>query len=152
MAWLLHIALPHEPYALKADCSIRGLPWLASGGDSAAYEMNSPVARRANYPDFLEQVECTHEVVQSLFDEMRSAGLYDKAHIVIHGDHGSRIATHNLRARKSYRPDFRPSAETMVDYFATLFAYKPAGKAVGEYRREMVSVAVASPLFSYHPL
>jgi hypothetical protein len=77
--------------------------------------------------------------MQSLFEALRNAGVYDKSHIVVHGDHGSRIATHNLRDWPSYRPDFRPSAETMVDFFETLFAYKPPGAQVGEYKREMVS-------------
>jgi hypothetical protein len=80
-------------------------------------------------------------MLQSLFVALKSSGLYEKSHIVVHGDHGSRIATHNLRERRSYRPDFRPSAETMLDYYGTLFAYKPAGVPLGNYRREIVSVS-----------
>ncbi|GEM_PF-2179082 len=139
--WLIHIPLPHDPYALNRDCSIKNLPWLENGEDSDLYQMNSVGARRANYSHYLEQVECVNQQLQSLFDALKSSGSYDKAHIVVHGDHGSRIGTHNLRHRPSYRQDFRPSAENMVDVFGTLFAYKPPGSSAGTYRREMESVS-----------
>jgi hypothetical protein len=103
--------------------------------------MNSAEERRKKYPEFLKQVTCVNNLFQEFFEELKVAGLYDRAHIVVHGDHGSRLATHNLRARPFYRQGFRPSTETLVDYYPTLFAYKPPGGNAGEYRRELRSVA-----------
>jgi len=140
-AWLIHLMSPHDPYALRSDCSIRSIPWLENGTDSDLYEMNTVEVRRKIYPHYLEQVECVNQQLQSLFGALRNSGIYDKSHIVVHGDHGSRIATHNLRERPSYRPEFRPSAETMVDYFGTLFAYKPPETQMGEYKREYAPVS-----------
>jgi hypothetical protein len=103
--------------------------------------MNSKDSRRFKYPLYLEQVACTHQILQSFFLELKRSGLYDMANIVVHGDHGSRIATHNLKSRQTYRADFQPSSTTVVDYLGTFFAYKPAGGSKGQYRREMVAVA-----------
>lgn len=141
-AWLLHVFLPHDPYALDESCTIRDLPWEDNGGHTENYAMNTEQERALMYPLYLAQVECTHRFLQGFFDSLRQAGMYDDAHIVIHGDHGSRIATVNLSARPSYAPDFVPSASTLLDYHGTLFAYKPAGQLSGQYRREVLPVGV----------
>jgi len=140
-AWIVHVLLPHGPYALQSNCTIRPLPWLDSGTDTGSGEWNTPDARKRKYPLYLEQLACAHQTLQELFGSLKRAGIYDNANIVVHGDHGSRIATHNLRERPVQRPDFVPSAETLLDYQGTLFAFKPAHKTTGEYRREMASVA-----------
>lgn len=139
-AWILHLPLPHEPYVFERDCSVKSIPWLENGLESEAYQINSAESRRARYLEYLEQVECVNKLLQDFFEDLRDAGIYDRASIVVHGDHGSRIASHNLKERPYYRPDFRPSAETMMDYYGTLFAYKPPKSGVGEYRREVRSV------------
>lgn len=141
--WLLYLPLPHYPYALKKNCDIRPWPWLEAGGEilNSPYEWNSKSSRQTKYPLYLEQVECTHQMLQSFFLALKKSGVYDIARIIVHGDHGSRIATHNLTRQKSHRSDFQPSSQTMVDYFGSFFAYKPAGRPTGEYRREMAAVA-----------
>ena len=140
-AWIVHVMLPHGPYALDANCKMRPWPWLDSGDGSDVGIWNTDGERDLRYPYYLEQLTCTHQVLQELFDSLRRAGIYDKANIVVHGDHGSRIATYNLRARPAYAPDFVPPGESLMDYQGTLFAFKPAGRPVGSYRHEMASVA-----------
>lgn len=138
-AWLLHLLLPHDPYALDERCSIRDLPWRENGHDSDTFEMNSERERRSSYPLYLQQVQCVHGLLQELFESLKEAGIFDRAHIVVHGDHGSRIATHNLRERPLYPREFIPSQQTLIDYYATLFAYKAPAQKTGQYRRDMLS-------------
>ena len=139
-AWLLHLILPHYPYALDKQCTIRDRPWSENGGESAAYRMNTERERQLKYALYFDQLQCAHSLVQELFDTLKVAGIYEKARIVVHGDHGSRIATHNLGQRLHYDPGFIPSDRTLIDYYSTIFAFKEPGQRAGQYRREIIPV------------
>ena len=94
-----------------------------------------------SYPLYLTQLQCAHRTLQNFFQTLDNAGIYEKANIIVHGDHGSRIALHNLGERSGYDPEFMPSPRTLVDYFGTLYAFKTAGPVHGEYRRDLLSVS-----------
>lgn len=157
-AWLVHVMLSHDPYALNEDCTVRALPWQGNGSsDEETNVWNTPEQRHLRYPLYLDQLACTHGRMQQFFETLKQAGIYHKAHIVVHGDHGSRLAAQNLRQLPSYDSRPRPDARNLIDYYGTLFAYKPAGATLGEYRRDMTSVATlleraSSGGLASHPL
>lgn len=84
-----HLLIPHSPYLYDSECRLKGTAeWeqrlITNHFDSAA-------SWRRKSERYLEQVGCTHKKVSELFEVMRNTGSYDKATIVIFGDHGSRI-------------------------------------------------------------
>jgi arylsulfatase A-like enzyme len=91
---------------------------------------NTEVSRQAHYREYLDQVKCLYLQLDNLLDRMRTAGIYDDAAIIIHGDHGARIVMNDPTAdnRRSL------TQRDLTDGFSTLFAMKLPGKA-GRYDR-----------------
>jgi hypothetical protein len=58
---------------------------------------------------------------------MQAAGIYDDSIIVVHGDHGSRIAINEPTANNQHVL----TTQDLVDGFSTLFAMKLPGKPGG---------------------
>ena len=58
---------------------------------------------------------------------MKAAGVYDEAIIIVHGDHGARIALADPTAENLSRL----TADDHIDNFSTLFAAKVPGLAPG---------------------
>jgi hypothetical protein len=85
------------------------------------------------YPLYLEQVECTHQKLAGLFDAMKAAGVFGRSIIIVHGDHGSRLALAPPDVR--YEKEF--SHSDYVDSFSTLFAVKEPRSASGYDERLM---------------
>ena len=121
-----HLMIPHYPYNLRPDCSIRTpissweLRFLRDG-------MNTPESRRVRYTAYYDQIRCTLRKLTTLFDAMKAAGSYEKAIILIHGDHGSRIALIDPTAENLSRL----TPDDHIDSFSTLFAAKVPGLAPG---------------------
>ena len=65
----IHVALPHPPYVVGADCSYLG---------------PRPVTRSS----YAAQARCALSVVQKLLDQLRALGVYDRTAIVLTSDHG----------------------------------------------------------------
>ena len=65
----IHVALPHPPYVVDADCSFIG-------------------PQRASRLSYAGQGRCALAVVQKLFDRLRTLGVYDRTVIVLTSDHG----------------------------------------------------------------
>ncbi len=131
-ALFAHLMLPHFPYALRRDCSVRESPstWknrvLDNRGQS--HVINTVESRRERYELYLEQMECLYLKLNELFSSMKTAGMFDDSIIVVHGDHGSRIMlTHPNAAHPEplTEQDFR-------DAYSTLFAVHLPGRA-GQY-------------------
>lgn len=123
-ALFVHLLLPHYPYVSYADCSIRNsvLDWtrpvLTEQSNS-----NTPESWRAHYEQYFQQVQCLYTKLEELFKRMRAAEIYDNTIILLHGDHGSRIAMNepiieNLKALND---------RDILDGFSTLFAMKVPG-------------------------
>ena len=121
-----HLMIPHYPYVLRSDCSIRTpissweLRFLREG-------MNTPESRRRRYTAYYDQIRCTLRKLAALFDAMKAAGSYEEAIILIHGDHGSRIALIDPTVENLSRL----TPDDHIDSFSTLFAAKVPDLAPG---------------------
>jgi arylsulfatase A-like enzyme len=72
---------------------------------------------------YFAQAECALRTLQALFDGLRESGLYDRATIILHGDHGSQITrkfTLHRNAGSYSKEDYRAA-------YSTLFAVKYPG-------------------------
>ena len=150
--FVVHLTLPHYPYAYRSDCSMRDpATWLTSSNpaftdpknvteQTRRGRRNDTASRAERYPLYLEQVVCTHEKLGQLFGALDDAARFNEMTVVIHGDHGSRI---NQIAPSRRYPGIRLSNADMTDSFSTLFAVKmPGARAV--YDRRMLPLG---PLF-----
>jgi hypothetical protein len=72
---------------------------------------------------YLEQVECICNRLQYVFDLWRRAKVFDRAKVIIHGDHGSRL--YLKEPTVDNKDELRES--DYVDSFSTLLAVKAPG-------------------------
>jgi hypothetical protein len=120
VAYIVHLLLPHFGYLYRDDCL------LADPTDWATLEpldvevLNTPSERAEHYRLYLDQLICTQVRLASLFDQLKRLGVYDTATIIVHGDHGSRIAELPFRLL----PAEALSARDLLDHFSTLLAVK----------------------------
>ncbi len=126
VAYIVHLILPHYGYLLRADCKLRDpSQWHRLGyGDDLVYSVDE---RDELYSLYLDQLVCAEHLMQALFDDLKGLGVYDDATIIVHGDHGSRLAQ---RPYITARPD-ELTEQDMIDHYATLLAIKEPGLAPG---------------------
>ena len=125
-----HLLIPHGPFVYKSNCQIYNNPvsnWSLVSDPVYFGKENSVSSRAERYKMYLRQVKCINKQLQELFDTMRSAKIYDKATIIIHGDHGSRIRI--MRPTYADRNDITP--EDLLASFSALFAVKKSGLKAG---------------------
>lgn len=79
-----HFLLPHDPYMLKFDCTLKP--------SSAWLDEHGPGATDAREQAYAEQVACLQQQLARLLDALDRTPAGREAIILIHGDHGSRIA------------------------------------------------------------
>lgn len=137
--FLAHFLFPHHPYIYTSDCSIKKIDDWNTFGLSDGEDMDSEY--RKSYEKYFHQATCTHKRIDSFFNELKKKGLFDQSIIILLGDHGTRIATHELRSeniKKLVERDF-------VDGFSTFLAIKKAHLVKkdllkGEYVNKKVSI------------
>jgi hypothetical protein len=127
-AYFAHVMLPHAPRVYRQDCSLDyeseswvrfpvGLGWVG----------NSDESRSKRYEKYVLQTKCALLELGTLFKALKEKGLYKRATIVIHGDHGS--------ATYIYRPSARilnrRLSRDLKEIFSTLFAVKYPGGSFG---------------------
>lgn len=116
-----HLLLPHYPYELDRNCNAYGSP--SQRLDRVAYPQpygNSPTTRRVRYLYYGGQMRCLYRRLAEFMEGIASASGSDNMVIMIHGDHGSRIAIRDPRpwiAAELTEDDLR-------DSFSTIFAIK----------------------------
>ena len=126
-AFFAHVLIPHSPFVYTADCSIdyggeSATRWAYVGGGGS----NDPAARQLRYQKYIAQSRCAMKLLRQLFEEMRTADLFDEATLIIHGDHGSSAHVHGPYVQNMNRLTQRD----LLEAFSTLFAVKwPAGRA-----------------------
>lgn len=114
-----HILLPHDPYILRPDCTVKPeSEWLDEHGPGATS------ARERAYAD---QVRCLQTKLGDLLNELDRTPAGREAIILFHGDHGSRIAPSQPIVDA---PPLSPREEIMS--FSTFYAIRIPGEASGE--------------------
>jgi hypothetical protein len=85
---------------------------------------------------YFEQAECALATLREMFEEMKSNAIFDRAYIVLHGDHGSQISksfpyASNIGVLEN---------EDFLAHYSTLFAFKrPFGKFEHDLRALPIS-------------
>jgi hypothetical protein len=120
-----HLLLPHFPYVYDSECHPRPpSEWRQRRDeevDGAGGESNTREGRAIRYSLYLEQVRCAQRQIARLLDAIPFR-LRNDAVVIIHGDHGSRIAMVEPNG-------WRGGSFTVTDYadfFSTLFAVRSA--------------------------
>lgn len=122
----VHLLLPHSPYAFDARCRLRKSPsqWL--------WSRTAGISTRRRYQRYLEQIGCVERKLGILFDAWQGSGDFERARILVHGDHGARIALNEPTQLGVHR--MKPSVYT--DAFSTLYAHKEPGRPGGYERAQ----------------
>jgi hypothetical protein len=113
--YFAHLPTPHSPYVYDRNCNLRpSHDWV---------DRPDRVPRPERYRLYLEQVECIQNKLQYVFDLWRRAQVFDRAKVIIHGDHGSRL--YLTEPTVDNKDELRKS--DYVDSFSTLLAVKASG-------------------------
>ena len=137
-AYFAHLMIPHVTHMLDQDCRIRENPltWTSYGElDLSTGVLNSPASREARYIGYFQQVRCLHFALGRFFDGLEEIGAMEDAIIVVHGDHGSRIAR---VAPLTTAPQALSDAD-LADMYSVLYAVRTPLLAPG-YRDDLVSL------------
>jgi len=110
-AYFAHVMLPHEPYITNGSCQLKGL---------SDWQNRSPDPDDSQELAYLDQVSCALTKVQSLLDALASSAAGKNAIIIIHGDHGSRLAS--KEPRENTIGEFGES--DLINAYSTLFAVR----------------------------
>jgi hypothetical protein len=126
VAYFVHVLIPHANYLYTRDCALRPpSDWLFDGGATPAGD--AAEERSDHYGRYLGQLICADRQMQSLFAYLKTLGIYDEATIIVHGDHGSRIA---VRPAATKRPELLDDQDKR-DNFVALLAIKAPGVVPG---------------------
>ena len=110
--YFAHFLLPHMPYALAPDCSIRPISqWREQ-------VRSQPLVERQNA--YADQTLCVLRELKSVLESVERSPAGKNAIVIVHGDHGSRIS------------DFHPLIENIGKFgdddliagYSTLFAVR----------------------------
>jgi len=137
-AFFAHLMIPHVTHMLDQDCRIRADPltWTGYGEiDLSTGAMNTSESRTGRYAGYFAQVRCLHSALRRFLEGLEEIGVFEDATIVLHGDHGSRIA----RIAPLTTMPQPLSDEDMADMYSVLYAVRVPSLAPG-YREELVSV------------
>ena len=116
----IHVAIPHPPLVLNADCSFTGRQrW-------------SPHA-------YVDQARCGVTLVQRLLDRLRELGLYDRSLVIVTADHGWRLRDGSDLLQPATTP--AGALEGLVPPAMPLLAVKPP-EAAGPLRISEAPTAI----------
>lgn len=128
-AYFAHMLAPHAPYVLDAACAETGRS-VRKYFDPEEQSLTGKDAERRRetlYAAYHEQYRCTISKLEALLDRLAALPAFSDATLVVHGDHGSRIAT---------AVDPRSlSDRDMIDNSSTLYAIRAPGIAAGRDAR-----------------
>lgn len=124
-----HLLLPHYPYVYRENCSPRAIQESMDNMslDNILPELRTTENRRVRFDQYLQQVECLYVKLDELFRTMQSSGMFDDSIVIVHGDHGGRLALHDLKPEEQNQL----TQSDYADMLATLFAVKIPGKPGG---------------------
>ena len=142
VALFVHVMLPHFPYAYGSNCELRPDPttWAYGEGAEGSAEHYSVAGRKLRYPLYLAQAACAQQRVGQLLDALDANRDAEGAWVVVHGDHGSRIAT----TRPEPSSAERLSPTDMTDAYSTFFAVRKSGYRA-RYDRRLLPIEALVP-------
>jgi hypothetical protein len=155
-AYFAHLLIPHYPYVLDETCGIRRevSQWLYNVPPVPASRLvqNTEATWAERYRRYFAQIGCQQSLLDRLFESMKETGLWNKAIIIVHGDHGSRIMRNvpvTGNAERLTRSDFN-------DSFSTLFAVRMPGGQGGSVSgprslQQLLGEALGVPVESFPP-
>jgi len=120
-AYVAHLLMPHNPYVYEADCAVRDPADWRSIEDTGALLLTD-LDRRDLYDGYFRQMSCLYKRLHEMFVRLRESGRLNDAVVIVHGDHGSRIAA--PRRGRWRRQDY-------VAMYSTIFAVKAPGVQPG---------------------
>jgi len=113
-AYFAHLLIPHEPYVFDESCAMKPRAQWNTEMQSAKIE--------ARYANYRAQTVCMHRLLGEMLDVLQETEAGRQAIVIIHGDHGSRIAVRRPDTLNP-SPDLRDFAMT----YSTLFAIRAPG-------------------------
>lgn len=117
-----HILLPHYRYSFRSDCTVRPPgDWKSRLPHGSEDTLET---RRERYRLYFEQMQCLHSRLLAMLDGLRATPAFRDATVIIHGDHGSRIA---FRDKDAWLKLGRSEAEFERDWRATFVAVQLPG-------------------------
>jgi hypothetical protein len=127
-AFFVHLLIPHHTYLYDKDCRIKQdiEIWANHVSPDANFALgliNTPDSRRRSYASYFEQLQCTRRALQAFFEDLQRIGAFDDGTIIVHGDHGSRIALVPANSRFAQLL----SDADVVDLYSVLFAVRGPG-------------------------
>jgi hypothetical protein len=149
-----HLLTPHHPYVYGPDGSIRVPDEWPIRSRLDFYQGEAEEYRR-RYELYGEQAQFVARQLNGFFEGLRSAGLYDDATIVVHGDHGARLRLLN-ESEREYRDNLEstaycwavnrydylgpPDMRDLLNRYSALLAIKLPGASASEVIEEKASV------------
>lgn len=130
-----HVMLPHFPYLYREDCSLtpieqwngRELGFLFEERYQADGRADISQRRVQRYDYYFQQLQCLYVELDRLFTRMKAVGILDDSIIILHGDHGSRIALHEPTPENAGLL----TDDDYKDAFSTLYAVRIPGRRGG---------------------
>lgn len=131
--YFAHLLLPHYPYILRSDCKLRQRisDWLnrvATDDPSRPLVENTTKTRAQRYERYIEQIKCQQILLSNLLNILNNNSVWKDSIVIIHGDHGSRIALH----KPALAVADEPTTDDLRDYYSTLFAVRFGRGAKGK--------------------
>ncbi len=131
--YFAHLLLPHYPYILHSDCKLRKriTDWLnrvATHDPAQPLVENTSKTRAQRYDRYIDQIECQQILLSNLLNTINNNSVWNDSTVIIHGDHGSRIALH----KPGLTIADKPSTDDQIAYHSTLFAVRFGNDAKGE--------------------
>lgn len=133
-----HLLLPHGPYVWDKQCQLRADSdtWLSRRHEHEnLLTRSSPDYRESAYRGYFEQAHCLVSLLDDLFASLDRQELLDKATVIVHGDHGSRITL----ADPVDPAISSANARDFVDSFSTLLAIR-SPSTIPAYDGDMRSI------------
>jgi hypothetical protein len=133
-AYIVHLLTPHVPFVRTANCDYESSRSLAEASardeeiEATVVEntvvvtrfLNTDKTREQRYQNYFETVRCSFYWLGQIFDALEAQGIYDRAVVVIHSDHGSGIS--KLVPVTSWQQQL--TRADYIDSFSALFVVK----------------------------
>jgi len=134
-AYFAHIVMPHFPYVTTEDCKVKKIH------DWQERQSHRPLNDRQNA--YFEQIRCVSNKLENAVAALHQSPSANNFVVVVHGDHGSRIA----KIQPTYQNQKRFSDQDFIAGFSTLMAVRSSA-IPAEYEDQPVTVSQILDLLS----